>query len=889
MMRADELREKYLEFFRSKEHKVVASDSLAPKDDPTVLFTPAGMNQFKNQFLGLTADFSRAVSSQRCLRTDDLEKVGKTDCHHTFFEMLGNFSFGDYFKDEAIVWAWEFLTRVLKIAPEKLWVSVYQDDLEAYNIWKDKVKFPAVKIVKLGGHDNFWPADAQEKGPNGPCGPCSEIFFDLGAEIGCGRNNCSVGCGCGRFIEIWNLVFTQFNRKESGLLELLPQKNIDTGMGLERITAVMQGVRSNFETDLFQPLVRQIKNHSNKQDQKYTAAIYAVCDHLRAVVFSIYDGILPSNEARGYVVRKLIRKSILHLRELEIKEPFLYKMVPTLAEVMKKPYPELIKSRENIADIILSEEKNFINTLDSSSILMEEEYQKALAGAQKKSLRELAVQPSADFSIGASAFRLSDTCGIPLELTKDWLKIKGVDFNQEHQRDFDQALDKQKARSKSGSAMKGDVFKIKELQLKNVPATVFIGYECLTVQAKIIKILIDSAESGLISEGQSARIILDKTPFYAESGGQIGDTGIIAADKNIFEVNDTHKAEKVFLHIGKVKSGCFKAGDLVRAEVDSVRRLAIARNHTAAHLLQSALRKVLGTHVQQQGSYVAADRLRFDFTHFRDVQKDELNRIEEIVNGYVMQNLPVIKNEMFLEQARQQGALAFFAEKYEDKVRVVSVAGVSQELCGGTHLDFTGSIGLFKIVRESSIAGGVRRIEAFTGTGAYKAMKVQEDALLGIADVLKSPLEKLVVEAEKKLKQIRDLEKEIGSLKLNNVVSSLDDLLKKVELINGIRVIAHKIENADMLILRKSADLIKQKEPRGIIIALGAVNQNQASLIIAANIAGVDSSALIRQIAPEIGGSGGGRKDFAQAGGNQPENLEKAFLKLKEIIREQKK
>ncbi|MFH0828194.1 MAG: alanine--tRNA ligase [Candidatus Omnitrophota bacterium] len=875
MITADNLREKYLEFFRTKGHKVVSSDSLAPKDDPTVLFTPAGMNQFKKQFLGLITDFTRAASSQRCLRTDDLEKVGKTDCHHTFFEMLGNFSFGDYFKEEAISWAWEFLTQELKIQPEKLAVSVYKDDEEAYNIWKDKVNFPEEKIIKLGDHDNFWPADAKEKGPNGPCGPCSEIFFDLGPEVGCKKSGCTPECGCGRFIEIWNLVFTQFNRKEGGILEPLPQKNIDTGMGLERITSVMQGVRSNFETDLFQPPVKEIKSHVKNFDSKYTTTIYAVCDHIRAVVFSIFDGILPSNEARGYVVRKLIRKSVLHLQEMGIKEPFLYKLVPLLAEVMKKPYPELVKSREDIADIILAEENNFISILDSSETLVMEK------------INDLGLNSYSPESFGELVFCLHDTHGIPLEITKSILEKNNISFPPESGDVFERELNLQKDRSKAGSAMKGDVFSVKDFQLKNVQPTVFTGYEGFSGQAKIVKILLDSGEADRVVEGQVGTIILDYTPFYAESGGQSGDSGTILADGNIFEVTDTLKTEKIFLHTGKVKSGSFKAGDIAQANVDMGRRMAIARNHTATHLLQAALRKVLGTHVQQQGSYVAEERLRFDFTHHRGVKSDELNRVEEIVNGYVIENLPVTKKEMTLAEARQEGALAFFAEKYEDKVRVVSVEGVSKEFCGGTHLDFTGAIGLFKILNESSIASGVRRIEACTGTTAYKAMKAQEDALLGISQALKIPQDKLAGEVEKRLKQIRDLEKEISALKLNNVAASIDELLKHAEVINGIKIITSEIQGADMAILRKTADLLKQKET-GIIIALGATMGELVSFITASNIGGVDSSALIKQIAPEIGGSGGGRKDFAQAGGTQPENIEKAFAKLKEIIRQGK-
>jgi alanyl-tRNA synthetase len=863
-MKADILREKFLEFFRSKEHKIVESDSLVPKDDPTVLFTPAGMNQFKKQFLGLITDFRRAASSQRCLRTDDLEKVGKTDCHHTFFEMLGNFSFGDYFKEEAISWAWEFLTQELKISSEKLWVSVYKDDQEAFNIWKDKIKIPAEKISKLGDKENFWPQEAKEKGPNGPCGPCSEIFFDLGHTVGCKKPECSPACSCGRFVEVWNLVFTQFNRKEGGILEPLPQKNIDTGMGLERLAAVMQGASNNFQTDLFQPLIKEIVS-SAKQNKGNNADIYATSDHIRAVVFSIFDGVLPSNEARGYVVRKLIRKCILHLRTLGIKEPFLYKLVPLLAEVMKKPYPELLKRRENIAEVILAEEKNFIATLDSSDSILEEKL-------------KAPVEPE---KAGIIAFQLYDTYGIPLELTMSWAKRKKIEISREV---FERELNTQKSRSKSQSAMQGDVFSFKELHLKDIPETVFLGYNQFMSEARIIRIIKDDKETESASAGEEAKIILDQTTMYAESGGQVADTGEIEGGYNVFEVIDTQNLNKIFLHSGKVKQGAFKKGDIVLVRVYSQRRLAIARNHTATHLLQAALRKVLGQHIQQQGSLVAEDRLRFDFTHFRDIKKEELDRIEEVVNEYIISNYPLQKQEMSLAQAKNEGALAFFAEKYEDNVRVVSVGEISKELCGGTHLNSTGSIGLFKIMHESSVASGVRRIEASTGNNAYKRVKEEEDILNRLSEVLKTPADKLTQELEKRLKLIKDLEKRVSSMKLNNVTSSIDDLIKKATVEGkGIKVITQKIADADLDTLRKTADMLKQKESN-LVIALGSDNAGQAFLITATNYAGIDSSALIKQIAIEIGGSGGGRKDFAQAGGNKPENIQKALDKFKKIV-----
>lgn len=867
-MKADILREKYLQFFKSKGHKVAESDSLVPKDDPTVLFTPAGMNQFKKQFLGMITDFTRAASSQRCLRTDDLDKVGKTDCHHTFFEMLGNFSFGDYFKKEAIVWAWEFLTQELAIAPERLWASVYKEDDEAYDIWKNDVKFPAAKIVRLGDHENFWPADAKEKGPNGPCGPCSEIFIDLGPSVGCKKPDCSPACSCGRFIEIWNLVFTQFNRKDGGVLEPLPQKNIDTGMGLERITAVMQGVTNNFETDLFQPIIQEIEKAAKKRTDGDRAEIYAVTDHLRAVVFSIYDGVLPSNEARGYVVRKLIRKSIMHLRGMGITGPFLYKLVPVLAQIMKKPNPDLTGRRENIADVILSEEKNFIATLDSSAGVLKEKFN----GFSRSS------DPAES---GRVAFQLYDTHGIPLELTRAWLEKNNIPFSQDS---FDAELGRQKDRSKAQSAMQGDVFSLKEAHLKDVAATVFTGYEAVSGDAKIIKILRDGQETDRIQTGEAAKLILDSSPFYAESGGQLGDTGFIRTATGVFEVADTRKFEKVFLHVGTVKEGTIESGDPAQAQVDVQRRLSIARNHTATHLLQAALRKVLGDHVQQQGSWVGADRLRFDFTHFKQVSQPELDRIEEIVNGLVIGNLPVSKREMSLEDARKEGALAFFAEKYEDTVRVVSVEGVSKEFCGGTHLDQTGFIGLFKILHESSVASGVRRIEAATGSTAYRLMKEEQEAMSAVAQALRVPVDKAASELEKRLKTIKDMEKQLASQRLQSVTADIDRLIVRAADIKGVKVIMERLQGADMDILRKAADLIKQKE-QPVVIALGSGGEGRANLIIATNIPSIDAQAMIKQVAPEIGGAGGGRKDFAQAGGTQPDRIEAAFEKIQAILK----
>jgi len=875
-MKTDLIRQSFLDFFKAKKHKIIESDSLVPKDDPTVLFTPAGMNQFKKEFLGVNSGFTRAATSQRCLRTDDLDKVGKTPGHHTFFEMLGNFSFGDYFKKEAITWAWEFLTQELKINKEKLWVSVYKDDAEADKVWKDLIGVPAQKIIKLGDKENFWPSQAKTKGPNGPCGPCSEIFFDQGRNVGCKKPDCNPACDCGRFVEIWNLVFTQFNRKEGGILEPLPKKNIDTGMGLERLAAVMQGVQSNFETDLFQPIIQEMgsglmasairrggpANLYGGHGLGQKELIYAVVDHLRAIVFAIYDGVLPSNEERGYVVRKLIRRGALHLRTLGIKQTFLYKLVPVVSEVMQRPYPELKSRKENIAEIILAEEKGFISTLDSSSSLFEEKF----ANLFRKPDPEKA---------GKIAFQLYDTYGIPLELTRDWLDKQGIKISQEA---FEQELKQQKDRSKFQSGMKGDVFGIKDLH-SDIKETKFLGYQEDVVKAKVIRI---------IQDNQEVKIILDKTPFYAEAGGQVGDMGVISKGKSVFEVTDARRIGKVIVHIGKIKAGSFKKNDLVSAKIDIERRLSIARNHTTTHLLQAALRKVLGVHVQQKGSLVASDRLRFDFTHFEDIDKEQLGRIEEVVNGYVLNNYILEKKEMTLLKAKKSGALAFFGEKYDDKVRVVSISDVSKELCAGTHLESTGQIGSFKIVQEGSVAKGVRRIEAVTGSLAYKKIKEEEGVIAGIAFLLDVPAEKITPELEKRLARIKELEKQLNLQGVDIIKNSLDAIIQDAEKINEIKVITSKIENIGMDLLRKGVDLIKEKVDN-TIIALGSTNHGKALLVmgITPDLAqkGLDATRLIKDVAGILGGSGGGRKDFAQAGGDKPENFDIAFQELKKIVK----
>ena len=871
-MNADILRKKFLDFFKATKHKIVDSDSLVPKDDPTVLFTPAGMNQFKRQFLGHLTGFSRAATSQRCLRTDDLDKVGKTPSHHTFFEMLGNFSFGDYFKEEAIAWAWEFLTEELKITEDKLWVSVYRNDDEAYKVWKDKIRVPENKIIKLGDKENFWPSEAKEKGPNGPCGPCSEIFFDQGDIVpGCGKPDCGPSCGCGRFVEVWNLVFTQFNRKGDGKLEPLPKKNIDTGMGLERLAAVMQGVPNNFETDLFQPIVKEIAAGAEGGLSAGEGFIYAIADHIRAVVFAIYDGVLPSNDGRGYVVRKLIRRSRMHLWRIGINKPFLYRLVPLVAQTMQVPYPELMQRRENISEIILAEEKSFISTFNSSGSLFKEKFNDFI----KKH------DPS---GVGKTAFLLYDTYGIPLELTQEWLDKHKIQFSKDA---FNKELEEQKKRAKSQSAMKGDVFDIKNLHLA-ATKTVFSGYGKYEIRSKIIKIIKDSAPVKKVIKGDETKIILDRSVFYAESGGQIGDTGEFIKGKNNFEVRDTQKFDEVIVHKGIVKEGSFKTGDEIKSCVDIERRQAIARNHTATHLLQAALREVLGPHVQQQGSLVAFDRLRFDFTHFKDITQDELARIEEIVNGYIIRNDALRTKLVTPAEAKKQGALAFFGEKYESKVRMVSIGDFSRELCGGTHLDSTGSIGILKITQEGSVASGVRRIEAVTGKPAYNKIKEEEGILSQTADALGVSADKVIPEIEKRLGRLRELEKQLALNKADALKASVDTLIDKGEVIKDVKLIIPVVSDIDSV--RKTVHLIKDKAKINAIFFSSTGTNYDNKIVWAVGVTedllhkNIDASVLNKEIGLELGGSGGGRKDFAQGGGNKPENYENAVQKLRDII-----
>ena len=882
-MNTDILRQKYLDFFAAKGHKVIASSSLVPTDDPTLLFTCAGMNQFKNEFLGRVSDFRQAVTCQRCLRTDDLDKVGQTASHHTFFEMLGNFSFGSYFKEEAIAWAWEFLTRELKLNPGLLWVSVYQNDEEAFNIWKTKIGIPEEKIVKLGAKDNFWPANAIEDGPNGPCGPCSEIFFDHGKDRGCEKKECAPGCPCGRFVEIWNLVFTQFNRKDKGILEPLPNKNIDTGMGLERMASVMQGVKSNFEIDIFKPIINEIARYTLNITQNHSL-VNSIADHIRAIVFAIYDGVIPSNEQRGYVVRKLIRKAAFHGLNMGIKGPFLHKLVPVVNKTFNRSYPKLTTRSIYIAEIIQNEEKAFASILSDAPRILENEF-KLPAGRATQS--------------GETAFKLHDTYGIPLEITKSWAKDKGFEINEEA---FNRCLEEQQERSKKSSKLSASVFSEEAIDLK-LSATKFLGYDSLSLEeARILKIIKDSKPASPkaavghpiaqaaneASQGDHCQIILDQTPFYAESGGQASDQGQISSGENVFQVEDVQKNGKIYLHSGKVISGSFKELDTVKPRTNAALRQAIARAHTATHILQSALRHILGEQIQQAGSLVEPDRLRFDFNHPQKISQEELKRVEDLTIENILSAQKVKVQETSLAQAKEIGVLAFFGDKYEEQVRIVEIGEFSKELCAGTHLKNSANVGIFKIISEGSISKGVRRIEAATGEKAWELISRQEQEFKKTAQILKTTPEQINSLISDKLLRLETLEKEVLNLKLEIFRRDSEKIIQEARKSGGTVILSHQYQDIDSNTLRLAMDLYKSKLT-SYAVCLSSNSPQNASLLIALSEdvvgKGLDAAKIIKDISTLINGSGGGKANMASAGGTDISKIDAALNKFKEIVR----
>ncbi|MDD5723076.1 MAG: alanine--tRNA ligase [Syntrophales bacterium] len=876
-MTGSEIREKFLAYFRERGHAIVPSSSLIPKEDPTLLFTNAGMVPFKNLFLGLEdRGYRRAASSQKCVRAggkhNDLENVGYTARHHTFFEMLGNFSFGDYFKDEAISWGWEFLTAVMGIPADKLWVSVYKDDDEAFEIWNKKMNLPAERIFRLGEKDNFW-----TMGDTGPCGPCSEIYFDQGEEVGCGKPGCDIECECGRYVEVWNLVFTQFDRDASGTLTLLPKPNIDTGMGLERLAAVMQGVTSNYDCDLFHEIIGHIENVSArkyKENEDDDIAIRVIADHCRAVTFLVSDGILPSNEGRGYVLRRILRRAARFGKLLGLDKPFLHDLVPVVIEKMKDCYPELVDKESFVRKVVVNEEQRFMETLDTGLKILSDE----IVSLKKK---KGTVIP------GDMVFRLYDTFGFPTDLTAEVARSQDLTLDM---KGFDDAMENQ--RSKAREAWKGsgeeEVAGIyRKLSIDGIK-TEFVGYEGNTeTTARIVAILKDDKQVDALAEGEGGEIFVEKTPFYGEVGGQVGDVGTIEGGSALFDVSDTQKPlDDLFTHIGKVKKGAFSIGDTVHLKTDEGIRRAIEANHSGTHVLQAALKRVLGDHVKQSGSLVNSERLRFDFTHFAKIEDEEIEEIEHIANAYIRSNTPVDTRVLGREEAIKTGATAVFDERYGETVRVVRMGDYSMELCGGTHVLRTGDIGFLKVVGESSIAAGVRRIEAVTGGEAVKYAEAVEKELKTSARLVKAvPLE-LTNRLEKLLKTQRDLERDIETLKGKLAAKDSSDLLGKVKEIKGIKMLATLVDTPDVRILRDFGDKLRDKIPSGIIL-LGSRVGDKAMLLCVVTKDLTDrynAGKIVGEIAPIVGGKGGGRPDMAQAGGSMPEKLGEALGRMEEIL-----
>ncbi len=880
-MTTNEIRQKFLDFFASKGHAVVVSDSLVPKDDPTVLFTTAGMQQFKPQFLGHIDEYTRAATSQKCLRTDDLDEVGQTNFHHTFFEMLGNFSFGDYFKKEAIDWAWEFLTKELKIPAEKLWVSVYKEDDEAEAIWLNEIGISKEKLVKLGDHSNFWPADAKEKGPNGPCGPCSEIFYDYGENKDCSSNVCDPDCGCGRFSEVWNLVFTQYERKEGGLLEPLPNKNIDTGMGLERLVSVIQGKTNNFEIDVFDPILNAI--HKIKENGKYKISLKderIMADHIRAVVFGISDGVVPSNEGRGYVMKRLIVDITDKALQAGITQPTVFRLVDAVVEAMGQAYPEIKEKAKDIAGIIQNIEASYIKV------------RKERIPELEKRIKDISSLPEdqAAIILGQTMFMYRDTYGLTIPTIK--AVVESVSINKallkKAEDEFQKLMTEQQNQSRSASKMTGDVFVNNILDLE-VPKTEFCGYEKMQCVGKVLRFFKNDKSVDEVNEGDHVKVILDKTPFYAESGGQVGDTGELVAGENRIQISDTQKINDVFVHEAIVEKGVFKIGREVTASVDEARRLSIMRNHTATHLLQEALRNVLGSHIQQQGSLVAEDRLRFDFTHHKQITNDQLVKIEQYVNQLILACDTVGIENLPIKEAKKSGALAFFAEKYGNVVRVVSVGGYSKEFCGGTHLKSTGQLGLFKITTEGAVAQGIRRLEAKTGVFALELFTEQERQLMEAARVLKSPVTEVVERIHAQTKKMKQLETEVENIRFEVIKDSLDTIVTDAEELNGIKIVSHVFYDIEMGLLRRVSDIIRKKVESSVII-LGARSKENAAILVSVSKdmiqKGIQANELINDVAPLINGSGGGRPQLAQAGSREVQKVSDAVEESKRIIKE---
>jgi alanyl-tRNA synthetase len=872
-MKASEIREKFLKFFESKGHTIVRSSSLVPGNDPTLLFTNSGMVQFKDVFLGAESrPYSRATTAQRSVRAggkhNDLENVGYTARHHTFFEMLGNFSFGDYFKRDAIHYAWELLTTVYQLPKDKLWVTVYQEDDEAYDIWAKEVGVPTERIIRIGDNkgaryasDNFW-----QMADTGPCGPCSEIFYDHGPDVWGGPPGSPEEDG-DRYIEIWNLVFMQFNRDAQGNMTPLPKPCVDTGMGLERIAAVLQHVHSNYEIDLFQTLIKAAARETGVTDLANNS-LKVIADHIRACSFLIVDGVIPGNEGRGYVLRRIVRRAIRHGYKLGCKHAFFHKLVADLVAEMGTAYPELKDAGQRVTDVLRQEEERFFETIEHGMSILDN----ALAALEQKGGKTLD---------GELAFKLHDTYGFPLDLTADVCRERGVTVDEPA---FDEAMSRQREQARAAGK-----FKMAQGLEYSGAKTTFHGYEeQIFDDAKVVALYVDGAAVTEVAKGQHAVVVLDHTPFYAESGGQVGDTGVLANATVRFAVADTLKVQAdVIGHHGVLEQGTLKVGDVVKAEIDAIRRARTARNHSATHLMHKALREVLGTHVQQKGSLVDDEKTRFDFAHNAPMTDEEIRRVEDIVNAEVLANAPGIVRVMPFDEAVKGGAMALFGEKYGDEVRVLDL-GFSRELCGGTHVHRSGDIGLFKIVAETGVAAGIRRVEAITGDNAVRYVQNLEASLGAAASALKAQPSELTQRIGQVQEQVKSLEKELAALKSKLASSQGDELVSQAVEVGGVQVLAATLEGADAKTLRETVDKLKDKLKHAAIV-LAAVEGGKVSLI-----AGVTADAskkvkageLVNFVAQQVGGKGGGRPDMAQAGGTDPANLPAALAGVTAWVQE---
>ena len=857
-MKSSEIRTRFLEFFKEKGHTIVPSSPLVPGNDPTLLFTNSGMVQFKDVFLGQEQrPYRRATTSQRCVRAggkhNDLENVGYTARHHTFFEMLGNFSFGDYFKRDAIHFAWELLTSVYKLPKDKLWVTVYETDDEAYNLWANEIRVPRDRITRIGdkpagGSDNFW-----QMGETGPCGPCSEIFYDHGPEVEGGPPGTAEADG-DRYIEIWNLVFMQFNRDDAGKLHPLPKPSVDTGMGLERVAAVLQNVHSNYEIDLFQDLIKAAARETGCRDL-HDNSLKVIADHIRACSFLVVDGVIPGNEGRGYVLRRIIRRAIRHGYKLGQKQPFFFRLVPDLVKAMGAAYPELVKAQERVAQVLKQEEERFAETLENGM-----------------SVLETALQSEDKMLDGDTVFRLYDTYGFPLDLTADIARERNitVDFAG-----FEAAMGQQRERARAASK-----FSAQSAVEYSGQKTEFHGYDTLILTGKIVAIYKGGTAVAAIEPGDTAVVVLDRTPFYAESGGQVGDRGQLVSSRGTFHVNDTQKIQaEVFGHHGVLHTGRLAVGDMVEAQVDTAARARSAYNHSATHLMHAALRKVLGSHVQQKGSLVDADRTRFDYSHNEPLTAAQIREIEDLVNEEIRRNRPVEARIMKYDDAIKTGAMALFGEKYGDEVRVLTMGDFSTELCGGTHVQRTGDIGFFKVVSETGIAAGIRRIEAVTAQGALSWVQQQEASLQQAAGTLKAPVQEVTQKITQIIDNVRSLEKELARLKSKLASSQGDDLATQAADVKGAKVLAATVDGADAKALREAMDKVKAKL-KSCAVVLAAIAGDKVTLIagVSADLtAKVKAGELVNFVAQQVGGKGGGRADMAQAGGNDPAKLPAAL------------